>query len=53
VRWEAFWDIVSITLSVLLWVFIVVFVAYPMAMMLTQKLMYIDSYEFGLPVTGG
>lgn len=52
VRWEAFWDITSITLSILFWVFIVVFVAYPMAMNLTQKLMQIDSYEFVLPAFG-
>ncbi len=49
VRWEAFWDIASITLSVLFWVFIIVFVAYPMALDLTQKLMHIDAYEFSLP----
>ncbi len=48
-RWEAFWDITSITLSIMFWVFIVAYIAYPMFQILIQKLMYIDAYEFALP----
>lgn len=52
VRVEAFWDMVSITLSVLFWLFITVYISWPFAKVTAFKLQHIDQYEFGLPIYG-
>ena len=49
-RTEAFWDIVSITLSILFWLFIAVYISWPFAKVLTYQLQHLDQYEFTLPV---
>ena len=48
VRWEAFWDILSIGLSVMFWLYIAVNVSFPMFKVLAQKLQQIEAYEVGL-----
>ncbi len=47
---EAFWDIASITLSVLFWLFITVYVSWPFAKTAVLKLQHLDQYEFGFPI---
>lgn len=53
VRWEAFWDIISIGLSIAFWLYIAIYVSRPMGKVLMQKLQYIETYEwsFTLPLT--
>lgn len=46
VRKEVFFDVLSIGLSVLFWLFIAVYVSYPMLQALMQKLEYLDAYEW-------
>jgi len=45
---EAFFDMFSITLSVLFWLFIAVYISWPFAKVTAEKLQNLDEYEFGL-----
>jgi len=47
---EAFFDMFSITLSVLFWLFITVYISWPFAKVTAEKLQNLDQYEFGLVV---
>jgi len=49
-RMEAFWDITSITLSVLFWLFIFVYISWPFAKVTVYQLQHLDQYEFALPI---
>lgn len=48
IRWEAFWDILSIGLSIFFWLYIAVFISYPMIQILIQKISQIEAYEFSI-----
>lgn len=50
IRVEAFWDLTSITLSVLFWLFIAVYVSYPFAKIMIYELQHLDQYVIGFPV---
>lgn len=52
IRVEAWWDMISITLSVLFWLFIAVYISWPFAKVTAIKLQHIDQYELGLPIHG-
>lgn len=45
---EIFFDILSISLSVLLWIYLAVYVSFPMVKVLMQKLEFYDAYEWSL-----
>jgi len=48
VRWEILADIMSVGFSVFLWIYVAVYVSFPMCKVLAQKLQQLDSYEVGL-----
>lgn len=48
VRTEIFWDLMSVGLSVAFWLFIIVYISFPMFKVLVQKLHQIESYQLGL-----
>ena len=48
---ETFFDMVSITLSVLFWLFIAIYISWPFAKVTADKLKHIDQYEFALPTS--
>ncbi len=45
---EVFFDFLSVSLSIFLWLYIAVYVSYPMFQVLLQKFDYMDSYEWSL-----
>ena len=47
---EAFWDITSITLSILFWLFIAVYISWPFAKVAAYQLQHLDQYELALPM---
>lgn len=47
---EGLFDMLSITLSVLFWLFIAVYISWPFAKVAAEKLQNLDQYEFGLVV---
>ena len=48
VQLEIFGDLISIGLSVMFWLYLVVYVSLPMFKVLLQKLQQIEAYEVGL-----
>lgn len=47
-RWEAFFDFLSVGLTVAFWLYIAVNISWPMLQVLLQKLAQSDAYELGL-----
>jgi hypothetical protein len=45
-RWEAFWDLLSIGSTVLFWLYVAVNISLPMAQIFIQKLQYWEAYEW-------
>lgn len=45
---EIFFDLLSVTFSVFLWIFVVVFISFPMFKVLLQKLYHYDAYQWSL-----
>ena len=47
-RWEGFWDLISIGMSLAFWLYLLAFVAYPFAQVLAQRLESMESLELVL-----
>ncbi|MDZ4242056.1 MAG: hypothetical protein U1D99_04435, partial [Candidatus Omnitrophota bacterium] len=45
VRWEIFWDVISIWFSVLFWLYVIVFISYPWVKVLWQMIQGWESRE--------
>ena len=49
IRLEVFFDVLSIGLSIFFWLFVAIYVSFPMVKVLMQKLHFYDAYEWALP----
>ena len=45
IPWESFWDLISIGLSIAFWLYVAVYISWPMFQVLLQQLAHLDSYE--------